>query len=106
MVVIIWKGKGWLIIVVTFLCSLISEILTSAITNDDTYYGRSPYPLSIALLISALFAFYLNIRLTVKGTKLQQVKKEHALFFIPISYWGWILLSFSVLVLIVRLFQH
>ena len=103
MVHIFWKRKGWLIALTIFICSLLSEIITRAITNDDTFYQTNPYPLSIALLVSGLLTFYIDKRLA-NFEPGQQTKPGHSLFFIPISYWGWILIVISILVFVIRKF--
>src|SRR4051812_28854208 len=94
---LIWRGKGWVVAAATFICSLIAEILTRVITQDDTYYGKSPYPLAIAFFAASLTTIYLTYKLK------NEPKQNHSLFFIPIWYWRWILLAIGVLVLVIRM---
>jgi hypothetical protein len=97
MVHIIWKGKGWMVALTTFVCSLLAELVTLAITHDDNAYQTNPYPLAIALFLSGVLAFYINARVVTTGKN-----NNHSLFFIPIMYWGWILIVISIMVFFAR----
>ncbi len=102
MVHIIWKGKGWMVALTTFVCSLLAEIITLAITHDDNAYQTNPYPLAIALFVSGAMAFYINARIVAAARP--DKNSNHSLFFIPIMYWGWILIVISIMVFFARQF--
>ena len=106
MIHIIWKGKGWMVFVITFFCSLLAELITRAITHDDNFYSVNPYPLTISLIISGAIIFFISKTFDAKNydlnlTEAENIKKnttvKHSLFFIPIRYWSFILLSLSLL---------
>lgn len=101
MVHIHWKGKGWAVALVTFACCLTSELVSEAITNDDTFYQNSAYPITIAMVASTAFTFLVVDKL--KNSKSDYVPSNHTLFFIPIDYWRWILLTISSLMVIFRI---
>jgi hypothetical protein len=106
MVHVIWKGKGWLVALITFICSLLAEIITQVITKDGAFYQTNPYPISIAVFISGLLTFYLanKLKSTVYKESKNNFHSSHSLFFIPINYWGWILIVISILVFAIRRF--
>ncbi len=81
----------------TFVCSLVAELVTLAITRDENAYQTNPYPLAIALFISGALAFYINARIANANKN-----SHHSLFFIPIMYWGWILIVISIMVFFAR----
>ncbi len=97
--VIVWKGKGWQVAVVTFLSSLVAEILTRFITNDNNYFSEQPLPIALAFLCSSTILYFIVQRM--KGTneltnelldfeeksKINYKKTDHSLFFIPMEYW-------------------
>ena len=93
-----------MIALTVFICSLLSEIVVLALTKDDTFYQTDPYPLSVALFISGLVAFYINEKISENCRSGKHSGMAHSLFFIPVKYWGWILISLSILVFTVRKF--
>jgi hypothetical protein len=113
---IIWRGKGWQVALATFLCSLVAEIITRYVTNDENFYQNNPYIFSISLLISSIIAYSIYSRLKKDNDAKNLVGEAEAnrtndpinssinkihkindsLFFIPVKYWSWILLTFSI----------
>jgi uncharacterized membrane protein YjjP (DUF1212 family) len=57
---VIWKGKGWIVFVVTFLTSLAAELATRSITNDEHFYQNNPYPFSCSLIVSSVLIMSLS----------------------------------------------
>ncbi len=101
---IIWKRKGWMVAATTFGCCLISEIISEALTHDDTFYQKNPYPISIAFFVSSLLTLWLTFYLKAPDPKTGRDKwvQKDTLFFIPIFYWVWILCAISIVNLILR----
>ncbi|MCB0699269.1 MAG: hypothetical protein KDC11_05440 [Chitinophagaceae bacterium] len=102
MTVIIWKGKGWMVLVITFVISLIAQLITIQITGDENSYQAIPYPLSIALLISAVCMYFIIRYYTSKLNdvlidKVSIYNSYHHLFFIPMGVWVWILCGLSMI---------
>lgn len=101
---IIWNGKGYLVLVIVFLCSLLTELVVEYFTNDDTFYQTSPIPLAAMFLGSGLIIWTIgrNSKRNGKrvlldketGEEVELNKKDH-LFFIPMEYWGVILVLLS-----------
>jgi hypothetical protein len=107
---IIWKGAGFIVAVVTFLILLLTEISVEALTRDDSYYQKHGWPklagFTIAGCLVMLIGRYLNKRegkvLIEKETGKEVVlKSEHSLFFINVEYWSYILLALGVVFLFV-----
>lgn len=93
-----------MVALLTFLSSLAAELITRAVTGDETVYQKSPYPLAAALLFSAVVTFVFDRDLQRKETNKDEANRiQHRLFFIPLQYWSLILLGCSVLALVVRL---
>ena len=106
MVHLIWKGKGWIVFVVTFVGSLAAQLITQSVTHDKNYYLINPYPFSISLIISATIVFFINKNIEAKAYDINLSEDEnnqknysikHSLFFIPIKFWALILFILSVI---------
>lgn len=96
---IVWTGRGFLIVIVLIL-SLFISLLT--LPKDLSDYG-----FIISLFISALFSWFFGSKwnsnkkiLTDEktGEKLILINK-HSLFWIPMQYWGIILSLLGILIL-------
>ncbi len=114
---IIWRGKGWQVALATFLCSFVAEIITRYVTNDENFYQNNPFPFSTSLLMSSIIAYWIYLKLKKENNANNLIGEAEAnrtndpinssinkfhkindsLFFIPIKYWTWILLTFSIL---------
>ncbi len=101
---IIWKRRGWMVAAITFGCCLLSEIISEAITHDDTCYQKSPYPISIAFFVASLLTLWLTYSFRTFDANTGEYKwvQRDTLFFIPIFYWIWILCAISIGNMIIR----
>jgi hypothetical protein len=98
--VIIWKGWGILVVVITFLVLMGTELAVGAIFGNPHYYQAHSWPKGVAFLLAALAVYFLGCYLSnrpgrvvidkVTGQELV-LRRSHALFFIPMEYWGYIL---------------
>jgi hypothetical protein len=110
---LIWKGKGWQVIAVTFGCSLIAELLTRLITHDDNFYQINPYPLPAALAVASLIIYFLyknikteeeiNFNTNPKSQNKSVGDKQHSFFFIPMKYWSLIILCCGIITLMIKI---
>lgn len=103
---LIWRGLGFLVVVITLSCLAASEWISEALTQDPHYYQTHTSPMVVGFLLAAILTRILSKRLATqkqKGLIDQQtgqevrVKPQHALFFIPLAYWGLLLLGCAVL---------
>lgn len=111
MIFFIWRGKGWLVLVVTFLSSLFSELLTRFITKDDNYYGERPLPLALAFFCSSIILYFIVQHLKSishsKNDLLDSVEKpsdsynktDHSFFLVPMEYWILLIICFAFYVI-------
>ena len=108
---IIWSGWGFLVAVVVFGMSLAMEFVTEALVGDSQFYQVQAWPLALALAISGVIVWRLGTYFQAKGARVVIDKatgqeltlaSEHRFFFVPMHYWGPVLIAFAVLPLILR----
>ena len=109
---LIWRGLGCLVAVITFLVSLMLEFAIERFYKDDTYYQTHAWPLALAFFISALIIFTWNYnylknepsRILIdkdSGSEVS-IKRAYDLFFINVKYWPLILLALSLLQFVIK----
>ena len=98
------SGRGYLVSIIAFGCSLAMEVIVRAAFHDNRYYQTHGWPILVAFLISALL-----IQLCSKGTSEQRelrdvstgelvtVHYNHRFLFIHIRYWPPLLCALGVL---------
>ena len=63
---IIWKGLGFVVAVITFLCLLLTEMTVERVFADDAYYQAHGWPKLVGMVIAALLVWatarFLNSR--------------------------------------------
>lgn len=64
---IIWQGWGFMVAVVVFGSSLLTELATESAFEDDKYYQTHGWPLATALAIAAVITWLLSIWLGGRG---------------------------------------
>jgi hypothetical protein len=88
-----------LVVVIAFVCSLIANLIANAAAGEG-YFDKHKWPLGIALLVSAVICWYLGdylrnrpgrVVIDKQTGKELVLRKSHALFFIPMHWWGPIL---------------
>ena len=106
---IIWRGLGFLVPVIVFANSLIANLITNAITGNETYWEEHHWPLALSLVVSAVICWFLGKYLDDRKGRILidketgeevRVAAAHELFFIKMYLWGLILLIFAVIALI------
>src|SRR6202022_1350575 len=96
---IIWNGYGILVLIIVFVNSLISELVSISLSHDENIYSKNQIPLGCSLIISSLviylFSRYFDKkREEGKGTYIfsrSTIARESRLFFIPFNYWTYIM---------------
>jgi hypothetical protein len=108
---IIWSGWGFLVAVIVFGASLTMEFATEAFFRDDRFYQTHAWPLALALALSGAIIWTLGKYLHARGARVvidMSTGKEltmdarHTFFFIPMRYWGPLLLALSIVPFVVR----
>lgn len=81
--IIFWKGKGWLVPIIIFGCSLFMEVISESVAGDSNYYQESKYMLMFALLLASAVILVLD--------KFILKSEEHTFMFLDIRYWTFII---------------
>lgn len=109
---IIWNGKGYLVAIIIFGCSLITELVSERIYQDDRYYQTQSVPLASAFLIAGIIIWIVGTKLNKQKAKTLVdkqtgeevvIENNNLFFFIPIQYWAPVMFLASLGVL---LFKH
>ena len=110
---IIWRGKGWLVFAVIFLFSLLSNLITNAITGNRAFYNHNSIHFGLSLFCSAIAIFFLFKRLEKEKSRILidkqtgeefSFKKTHELFLIPVKYWSYITVALGLIVILKQIF--
>jgi hypothetical protein len=108
---IIWSGWGFLVAVIAFGMSLATEIVTERMAGDDRFYQTHAWPLSLALVFSGAIVWGVGTYLEARGGRVVideasgeklTIGGEHRFFFVPVRYWGPLLMALSALPFILR----
>ena len=103
--IIIWRGGGILVPVVTFGMLIAVQLGVNRVLGDPTYYQTHGWPKLLAFVLSAAAVFLIDrfsdLRLGSKSREpgpdpSPKPKSRNALFFIPMKFWSLILLGIGV----------
>lgn len=103
MILVIWRGMGFMIGVVGFFCLLMTNFVVDLIAGPG-FYSQQRWPVLMAGVIAAAVCFPLGramnsrrFRQEYDPVKNEYVKipisGEHALFFVPVEHWWMIWLA-------------
>ena len=105
---IVWRGRGILVAIITFLCLLITELLTRFFFRNNTYYQRYGWPKLSAFLVAAVLVWLLSRRKGddprgIQGlTRAPLFRERDTLFHIAVRYWPPILCVLGMIFYFVR----
>ena len=94
---IVWQGKGWLVAVIVFGCSLLANLITNSVTGSEDYWNQSLQPFAISLVIAGGICWSLGMRLEQGPTRTLvdeatgerfELKHKHTFFWIPVKWCG------------------
>lgn len=94
---LIWRGFGWAIPVVSIAVLIGVELGVETAFKEDNYYQLNAWPKYIAAIILAIAIGSLGYVLNYRAKKVvfdetdeknNTRSKPHALFFIPVQYWA------------------
>jgi hypothetical protein len=109
--VLVWRGKGGVIALITFGSLVLSDLLTRAIFVDPRYYQTHEWPKLVGFWVSAGVVYALfswlgvgQERALIDKATGQEIKAslEGELFFIPARFWPAILVGLGIVFFIVR----
>ena len=105
---IIWSGKGFLVAVFTYGCSLVANLITNFVTGSGAYWVAHKWPFAVSLFVSAVPCWVVgraiqnrNARVLVDPKTGEEVvlREPHTLFFVPMKWWAPILAVSGVITL-------
>ena len=108
---IIWRGWGFLVAVIVFGASLAAELITERLTGDDQFYQVQRWPLALALVVAAVTTWALGSYLRGRAARVvidklngreSTIGGDHRFFFVPMHYWGPLLLGLAFLSFVLR----
>lgn len=108
---IIWKGWGFLVAVFVFGASLAMELVTESMTGDDRFYQAQAWPLAVALFVAGVVTWFVGKHFQGRGGRVVIDKAtgqeltiggSHTFFFVPMHYWGVVLIALAPLPLLLR----
>jgi hypothetical protein len=106
MIPIVWSGYGFLVAVFTFGFSLLTNLVTNSVTGGSAYWNAHKWPFAMSLFLSAIICLLIgyhlrnrNARLLVDPENGEDVvlRESHTLFFIPMVWWGPILVVCGII---------
>src|SRR5262245_15039522 len=102
---LIWRGLGFLVPLITFGSSLIANIIFNAVYGDG-YYDTHTWPCGLAMFVAVVICWLLGRHVRSQKSRVVIDKEtghefvldpsDHSFFFIPVEYWSFILLAFSI----------
>jgi hypothetical protein len=95
---IIWSGWGFLVFLIVFALSLLTELSVESSLRDESYYQSHGWPLAAALLCSAVVTWYLGSILNRQPGR----TGIDRFFFLPMRYWAPILSVLAIVSLALR----
>jgi len=95
---IIWRGKGGLVALITFVCALVTNAAVDQFGGKG-YWDVHRWTFGLALILSALLVFVLSrmidtserVLLDERTGERLLVSPKHDLFWIPVKWWPAIL---------------
>ena len=109
---IVWQGKGWLVAVIIFGCSLIANLITNEVTGSEAYWDSSKQPFALSLIVAGILCWFLGLYFERQGARTlideetgEKVvwNPKHTLFWIPMKYCGLLAIAGSLVVIVAEL---
>jgi hypothetical protein len=108
---IIWRGWGFLVAVFIFGASLAMELVTEWMMGDDDFYQKEAWPLALAFVVAGVVTWFVGKWLNTRGGRVVideatgqklTIGSSHTFFFIPMHYWGVVLIALAALPFVLR----
>ena len=107
---LVWKGFGVLVPVVTFACLLAAELATETAFGDDRYYQDHPWPMAVGFAVAGILVGRIARRLQSPshrvmldeetGERVLITGEDHTFIFLPVRFWSPLLLVLGLLALL------
>jgi hypothetical protein len=103
---IVWRGRGILIAIITFGCLLITELLTRTFYRDNTNYQQHGWPKLIGFLVAAGLVWQMSLFEREDSVSAENAtgifREQDSLFHISVRYWPRILCGLGIVFYFVR----
>ena len=105
----IWRGFGVLVVVLTFVMLLLTELSVERLFSDDSYYQEHGWPKLFAFVLAAAVVWVVSsyfesrpprIVVDQKTGETLALQNRHDLFFIPLKYWPPILVVIGIAIMV------
>jgi hypothetical protein len=102
--IISFRGRGWVVGIITVVCLLLSDLLTSIRFRDSNYYGRNGRPKLVAFWVAAGIVRWMLPRAEedvplgrqeVSGQN-PVLRERDSFLLLPVKYWPLVLLALGV----------
>jgi hypothetical protein len=108
--IIVAKGRGFLIAAIAAASLLLSDLITSIRYRDGNYYAQHGWPKLAAFFAAACIVWWMTLQRVdevLEGTnhiaaKRSILRDQDSLFFIPAKYWPGVLLALGIAFYFVR----
>lgn len=108
---IVWKGFGFLVPLVTFGCLVATELLVESALGDEAYYQERSWPMALGFALAGAVIALVAPRFERGGARVDDEKTEealgtekggHSFMFIPMRYWTPLLFAISVAITLLK----
>ncbi len=113
---IIWSGLGFLVPALTFGCLVFAEFTTEVLFANENFYQENAWPMAAGFLLAGLVvqcaAKVINdpepkvIVDEKMGERILSGSPRHTFFFIPMTYWAFILPALGGVIVVVAAFSR
>jgi hypothetical protein len=99
--VLIWRGFGAAVPLLTFAALLFTELGVERAFSDDAYYQEHGWPKFLGFAVAAVAVWLLSKRLEQRPARIVidretgeeiRLEEKHDLFYVPLRYWPSILI--------------
>ncbi|MFZ1087044.1 MAG: hypothetical protein WAN35_18935 [Terracidiphilus sp.] len=102
--ILTFRGRGWIVGIITVVCLLASDLLTSIQFHNSNYYARNGWPKLVAFWAAAGIVRWMLPRAEedvtlgaqeVSGQK-PALRERDSFLLLPVKYWPLVLLALGV----------
>jgi hypothetical protein len=94
---VIWSGKGFIVALAVFGCSLLMELMTERAMGNDNFYQDCVWAFPLALVIGGAISSATSFVLPAED------RYRDTLFFVPLVWWGPLLAVIAAAIVICRM---
>lgn len=99
-----FRGRGWIVGIITGVCLLLADLLTSIQFHDSTYYARNGWPKLVALWVAAGIVRWLlprreeDLPLCTQDVSAQKpaLRERDSFLLVPVDYWPLVLFVLGI----------